>query len=102
MYLGSIDQYEEQFQFILDVINSGLPYDRIVCIIYMYTHPLSLSLFLSLSPLKKKTYPTAIRDILNEISYAQYCIILCSDEYLCLYMSFDAKFLQRCADKSLA
>jgi len=28
-----------------------------------------------------------------EISYAQYCIILCSDEYLCLYVPFDAEFL---------
>jgi hypothetical protein len=27
IYLGSIDQYEEQFLFILDLIKPGLPYD---------------------------------------------------------------------------
>jgi hypothetical protein len=31
-YLGSVDQYEEQFQFILDLINQAF-YDRVVCII---------------------------------------------------------------------
>jgi len=88
MYLGSVDQYEEQFQFILDLINSGLPYDRVVCSIYIcvcvYTH----------THTSFQTYPTAMCDITSyEISYAQYCIILCSDEYLCLYMSLDAEFV---------
>ena len=86
MYLGSLDQYEEQFQFILDLINSGLPYDRVVCSVYIYIHTHTHTSF--------QTYPTAMCDMTSyEISYAQYCIILCSDEYLCLYVPFDAEFL---------
>jgi len=38
LYLGSIDQYEEYFQFILDLINLGSPCYQAMCILYIYTH----------------------------------------------------------------
>ena len=104
MYLGSIDQYEEQFLFILDLIISCLPYDRVVCFIYIYvshthththTHTRARARARTHTHTHFQTYTTAMYDILIRLVMPStvYVYVL---KNICAYTSFDAKFLKLC------